>query len=733
MTSKVVFQPSGIAAEIADQPTVLELARRSGVDLDSVCSGRGICGRCQISAPVGQFPKWGIDATETALSQPGPTEQNYRGVRALSPGRRLGCAARILGDAVIDIPTESQRHRQVVRKGLNLDGRPLRIDPAVVAIYLEPAPADLDGPPSASALIQAAWTASGRPGTLQFRPPTLAHLRSAIDAGGLTLVCEANEADSAWPTVCAVYPGLVESLLGVAIDLGSTTIAGHLVDLFDGTPLASAGIMNPQIRFGEDLMSRVSYVMMNSEGLHELTHSARAAVAQLTDQLVASAAETETAAETAANSATSTAASAAANPGLARRSAPVQQLTIVGNPIMVHLLLGLDPTPLGTAPFVGATTDAVMIDAAAIGVDVPMAQAYVLPSIAGHVGADAVAAVLATEPPEEDGPETTTGLAIPDAPATPEPPVPSRPSATRLVVDVGTNAELVLIGRDCRLAASSPTGPAFEGAQLSSGQRAAAGSVERVRIDSSTLEPRFRVIGVDAWSDETGFSARIASVPITGICGSGVIELIAELFLAGAIAADGTIRAEGAQRSPRVVPDGRTFKYVLVADEDREIALTQNDVRAIQLAKAALRAGIDLLFDRAGMDPMYLNSVELAGAFGAHIDPLYALVLGLIPDLDLARIHGVGNAAGNGAVRALLSTVERARGEQIARDIVRVETAVEPRFQELFVAAIPFPHAHAATPELERHLDLPPRVLAEPNSARGGRRRRRPTTAEHTT
>ena len=247
-----------------------------------------------------------------------------------------------------------------------------------------------------------------------------------------------------------------------------------------------------------------------------------------------------------------------------------------------------------------------------------------LPCIAGHVGADTAGVILSEAPHLRD--------------------------EVNLIVDVGTNAEIVLGNRDRLLAASSPTGPAFEGAQISCGQRAAPGAIERVRIDPVTLEPRFRVIGSDVWSDDPAF----AGTSVTGVCGSGIIEVIAELHLAGVLTTDGTIDGALAARSPRIVPDGRTFAYVL-SDGEPELTITQNDVRQIQLAKGALHAGCMLLLERYGIDRV--DRIRLAGAFGNHIDPVYALVLGLVPDCDPEHVTSAGNAAGTGARIALLDSL----------------------------------------------------------------------------
>jgi uncharacterized 2Fe-2S/4Fe-4S cluster protein (DUF4445 family) len=371
-------------------------------------------------------------------------------------------------------------------------------------------------------------------------------------------------------------------------------------------------------------------------------------------------------------------------------AAHVLDVVVVGNPIMHHLVLGLDPTPLGTAPFELATDEPVDTRADALDLALPNAAVHVLPCIAGHVGADTAAAMLSEGP--------------------------YRATAPQLLVDIGTNAEIVLGDRDAVYAASSPTGPAFEGAQISCGQRATAGAIERVRIDRATLAPTVRVIGADAWSDEPTFASTAPTV--TGVCGSGIVSALAELFLAGVVDTDGTILGAAAERTPRVVADGRTFAYVLYDDGDTRLTITQNDVRAIQLAKAALRAGIDLLVEHSGFTD--LADIRLAGAFGAHIDPVDAMVLGLIPDAPRAAVRAVGNAAGAGAVRALVSRAQRAEIATAVRRVTKIETATEPRFQELFVAAMAFPHATASTPYLAAQVELPAR-----RSATTGRRRTR--------
>jgi uncharacterized 2Fe-2S/4Fe-4S cluster protein (DUF4445 family) len=434
--------------------------------------------------------------------------------------------------------------------------------------------------------------------------------------------------------------------------------------------------MNPQIRFGEDLMSRVSYSMMNPGGAEQMTSAVRGALSDLTAEVAKMA-------------------------GVELGS--ILEMTIVGNPIMHHLVLGIDPVELGGAPFALALDGAVTLTAAELGLGIdPSARVYVLPCIAGHVGADTAGVVLAERPDLVD-------------PVT-------------LLVDVGTNAEIVLGNKDRLVACSSPTGPAFEGAQISCGQRAAPGAIERVRIDPVTLEPRLRVIGSELWSDEAGFAEAIAKTGITGICGSGIIEVMAELYLAGIINQDGVVDGSLAERTPRVIPNGRTFAYVL-HDGEQRLMITQNDVRAIQLAKAALNAGILLLMERLGVDKV--DRIRLAGAFGSHIDVKYAMVLGMIPDCVLSEVTSAGNAAGTGARIALLDSRSRQVIEDTVRRIEKIETAIEPRFQAHFVESMAIPHKTSPYTQLRAAVPLPePKsVAAAASEGRERRPSRRPARA----
>ncbi|PRX31984.1 Uncharacterized 2Fe-2 and 4Fe-4S clusters-containing protein, contains DUF4445 domain [Meinhardsimonia xiamenensis] len=675
----VIFMPSGKRGRVPRGTTVLSAARRLGVDLDSVCGGRGICSKCQVEPAVGAFPKHGVTVTEDALSEWNAVEERYRQKRGLKPGRRLGCQARILGDVVIDVPPESQVHRQVVRKAAT--ARAITMDPATRLLYVEVAEPDMHAPSGDFERLKEALAAQWQvdPSTIRPGPGVLARLQEALRKGdwAVTVALHRGHADEL-ERILEIWPGYHEGpLYGLAIDVGSTTIAAHLTNLRDGQVVESAGVMNPQIRFGEDLMSRVSYAMMNPGGAAEMTAAVREAIDRLAREL-AEAARVE------------------------RRE--ILEAVFVCNPVMHHLLLGIDPVELGQAPFALATSGSVTLEARDLDLAslTPGARIYVLPCIAGHVGADAAAVALSEEPWNSDD--------------------------MVLIVDVGTNAEIILGNHQRVLACSSPTGPAFEGAQISSGQRAAPGAIERVEIDPETKEPRFRVIGCDKWSDEEGFAEAVAATGITGICGSGIIEAVAEMRMAGIVDASGLIGPPEATGTPRCVPEGRTYAYVLhdgTGDGGPLIAVTQGDIRAIQLAKSALYAGARLLMDEMGVDRV--DRIVLAGAFGAHISPKHAMVLGMIPDCPLERVTSAGNAAGTGARIALCNRAARAEIEARVRDIAKIETAVEPRFQEHFVAANAIPHATDPFPELRRVVTLPePAFNAHAQEAGGARRRRRP-------
>ena len=666
---KIVFTPSGRQGAVKKGTNLLQAARQLGVDVDSVCGGRAMCGRCQVNVGDGAFAKHGITSSAENLSAPSASEARYAEKRGLADTRRLACQCTVEGDLVIDVPAESQVHNQLVRKAA--DNRTIALNPPVRLCYIEVREPDMHEPSGdLRRVIEALETqwADRVTGAIDCDLHVLRELQPALRKGKWAITVALRDGNQ----IIAVWPGLKERILGAAVDVGSTTMSAHICDMNSGEVLASTGIMNPQIRFGEDLMSRVSYGLMNPGGAEEMTK----AVQDGLQQLIQGGAE---------------------QAGMAAND--VMEVVLVGNPVMHHLLLGVDPIELGGAPFALAVDTATQMRADEINLALHKgSRVYVLPCIAGHVGADAAGVVLA------EAPQTSDKIS--------------------LLVDVGTNAEIVLGNKDRMLAASSPTGPAFEGAQISSGQRAAPGAIERIRIDAETLEPRFAVIGSEIWSDEDGFDDAVKDTGITGICGSGIIEVLGEMYLAGIISEDGVIDGTLAAKTDRIIEDGRTFSY-RVSDT---VTVTQNDIRAIQLAKAALHAGFKLLMDK--MEIERVDRVVLAGAFGTHIDPKYAMVLGMVPDCLLDHVVAAGNSAGAGARMALLNIEKRAEIEAVVRDIEKIETAVEPSFQDHFVRAMAIPHKTDPYEELTKAVTLPFRSLkdnagdaAEPT--RSGRRRRR--------
>ena len=667
----VLFMPAGKRGRFAKGTPVIDAARELGVYVESVCGGRGICGRCQIDIQEGHFAKHGITSSNDHISPFGPKEQRYAEKRELKEGRRLSCSSTIEGDLVVDIPQDGQINAAVVRKVD--DGRIIERNPALQLCYVEVEEPDMHKPLGDLDRLKVSLEQDWGWEDLMVDSHLMPNIQKILRDGEWKVTAVIHmDMETSRPSIMALYPGLKNEAYGIACDIGSTTIAMHLVSLLSGQTVASSGAPNPQIRFGEDLMSRGSYVMMNPDGREGMTTAVRVALNGLIENVC-----TEAGVE----------------------PQDILDLVFVGNPIMHHLFLGIDPTELGGAPFALAVSGAVHTWASDLDISVNKgARVYILPCIAGHVGADAAAVTLCEGPHRQD--------------------------SQMLVVDVGTNAEIVLGNSHRTVAASSPTGPAFEGAEISCGQRAAPGAIERVRIDPDTLEPKVRVIGVDKWSNEEGFDEAVKSIGVTGVCGSAIIEVVAEMYLAGIISEDGVVDGSLAAKSDRIIEDGRTFSYVLWRGEQTHM-IQQTDVRAIQLAKAALYAGIKLLMDKLEIEQV--DSISFAGAFGTFIDPKYAMVLGLIPDCDLDKVKAVGNAAGYGAKMALLNRGYRREIEETVTKIEKIETALESKFQDHFVNAMALPNKIEPFPKLGEQVNLPQKKADNDGSgdADGGRRRRR--------
>ncbi len=701
-TAKVIFQPNGRQGEVAVGSNLLETARRMGVEIESICGGHQTCSKCKVVVEAGTFAKFGVKSSPAALSPPGERERQYAAKHNFAPDMRMSCACQVLGDVVIRVPEESQTRKQVVRKGVGV-ARAIAVDAAMRLYYVElPAPHMKDHRGDWQRLQDELRTVHGLDG-LTIDLAALRELQPALAAGGRAVTVTvwsaraSEDADAGTGEVVRVQPGFHDALYGIAVDVGTTTVAGHLCHLRTGEILGSASRMNPQVPYGEDLMSRVSYAMMNEDG----TERMHATLIEGLNGLFAD---------------------CCAEAGIEPRE--VVEVVLVGNTTMHHLLLGVNPRELGGAPFSLVTHAALNVKARDLGLAVAAgANVYIPPCEAGHVGADNVGVLIAEAPYAQD--------------------------EQLLVLDIGTNGEILLGNREQLLSASSPTGPAFEGAQIVHGMRAAPGAIERVRVDPATLAVHYRIIGKEEWiessrrppaappPDEDPAAARRRkrdellnpTLKAAGICGSGIIEAIAELYKAGVIAANGRFAEIDHERLRSGLGDGGG-KAVFVLAWPHEtagghaIVVHSDDIRAIQLGKAALYAGTKLLMNRLGLASV--DKVVLAGGFGSYIDPLHAMILGLIPDCDLERVMAVGNAAGDGARILLLDKAKREEADWAARWTTYIETAVESSFQDEFVAALDIPHARDPFPHLAAVLgaaqaEWPPARAAAVTAAVAGR------------
>jgi uncharacterized 2Fe-2S/4Fe-4S cluster protein (DUF4445 family) len=638
-TCQVVFQPSGRRGEIPEGQTVIEASRILGVGIESVCGSQKTCGKCRVRVETGTFERYGITSAREHLSTFSEEEGEFIPDRERTEGFRLACAARIEGDLLIFVPEESRAVHQVVSK--EATEREIRLDPAVRLFPVTLRPPGLDDPQADYERLVAALAQRFDLPRPEIDYPALLDLSGALRKGNWTVTA------ALWMEreILAVFPGEMKEAYGLAIDVGSTTVAAYLCSLRSGEVLAARSLMNPQVAYGDDVIARITHANEHPDGLEQM----RGAIIEGLNGLIQE---------------------VAADAGLTPDD--LLELTVVGNTAMHHILLGIDPRPLGVAPFTPAVHRSLDIKARDLGLRVhPSANVHILPIEAGFVGADNVGVLIAEEPYSRD--EMT------------------------LIIDVGTNGEMILGNRERLLSASCATGPALEGAHIRFGMRAAPGAIERIRIDPATLEVSFKIIGQEGWRPE---------FPITdtrGICGSGIIDGVAELFRAGII--DGSGRFRTGLATPRLrLSEGKPEFVIAWPDETAlrtEIVIGQQDVRNVQLAKGALYAGAKLMMKKLGIEKP--DRVVLAGAFGSYIDKGKAMLLGMFPDCDLRFVSSVGNAAGDGARIALLDRDKRREAEEMARRVEYLELTLEKEFQEEFLAAISIPHSSDPFPRL-----LPP-------------------------
>jgi len=639
MKCKVIFQPSGRRGYGEKEKNLLQAARDLGVDIESLCGGRQSCGKCRVRIEEGSFPKDGIQSARNNLSPLTPEEGKFINIEDERVGYRLACAARLRGDVAVFVPQESRGGKQVICKAPRDMG--IEINPAVKGYDLELAPPSLSDPKADLERVTLGLAKRYGLKGLSIDYPTLITLGDKLRAAqwNVNVVIWMDQ------EIIDIRPGDLKSLYGIAIDIGTTTVAGYLCDLASGEVLAMDSLMNPQISFGEDIMARISYTMdhpgegmdkMNDQIIQSLNHI----VASTTGQIGASPEE-------------------------------VHEMTIVGNTAMHHFLLKINPEYLGRAPFCPALQQSIDVKARDLGLRIhPCGNIHVLPIEAGFVGADNVGVILAQQPHHAD--EKT------------------------LIIDIGTNGELVMGNKEGLHSASCATGPAFEGAHITFGMRAAPGAIERVRINPEDHEVSFKVIGVDRWSDQ----CKPDEMGARGICGSGIIDTVAEMFKAGIVDKSG--RLLGTIPSSRIKKAEKGYEFVIATAREtaigRDITITSHDIRQLQLAKGALYAGAKVMMEILGFKE--INRVILAGAFGNYIDPERAMILGLFPDCDLQEITGVGNAAGDGARIALLNREKRREANDIARGISYVELTLCKDFPGQFAWAMHFPHMRDPFPHL---------------------------------
>jgi uncharacterized 2Fe-2S/4Fe-4S cluster protein (DUF4445 family) len=636
----VIFQPSGRRGYIDDGKTILEASREIGVDIESICGGKATCGKCRVRIEEGYFEEYGFESKVASLSPIGEGDRMFLNKRQLRHNYRLACQTHIHGDIVIFVPEESRMGEQLIRK--EATARDIKLKPAVKKYYIEMASATLHDTLGDFERLQAELNKRFKLRELTIDYPVLLSLQNLIRQGDWRITV------SVWKDkeIIKVEPGQVSKGYGLAVDIGTTTVAGYLCDLATGEVVATDAMMNPQVVYGEDVMSRIGYSVAQKDGLKQMNQAIIKGLNQVAGR-------------------------AAAQAGIKRSD--IVDMTVVGNTCMHHIFLNIDPQYLGKSPFPPSVHHSLDIKARDLGLKVSSgAYVHVLPIEAGFVGADNVGVLIAEEPYHQED--------------------------MVLVIDIGTNGELILGNRRKLVSASCATGPAFEGAAIRHGMRAAPGSIERVKIDRKTKEVQFKVIGNEHWNTDT------KDIRAMGICGSGIFDVTAQMFTTGIIDISG--RFNSTLKTTRLRRNNGEPEFVIAwADETasgHDIVVCQSDIRAVQLAKGAMYAGAKILMSRLGVNS--LDRVILAGAFGSYINKESAAVIGLFPDCALEKVNAVGNAAGDGARIALLNVDKRKEADVMARQVEYVELTVEPDFNKTFTQAMWFPHMKDKFPHLKQLL-----------------------------
>jgi uncharacterized 2Fe-2S/4Fe-4S cluster protein (DUF4445 family) len=610
--SKLIFQPYGKRVGAPISKTVLEVARKIGVDINSICGGKGLCSKCRIIVRDGK----------ERLSAPSEAEKSFLSEDDLKGGFRLACQTAVTdeGTIVIEVPPESQFAQQrLLSRGLE---KTVEIAPAIMEVTLSlEKPSLLDLKSDVDRLVDAVASEIGvKPKVDYVALKKIPFTLRKVDWTLTVTLWRGQE-------IISVEPGSNSGLYGFAVDVGTTKLAGYLVDLKEGKIVATASMMNPQIVYGEDLISRINYVREDNKNLTRLHQE----VVEGINQLIREACESS---------------------GVSMRE--ICDTTLAGNTAMHHIALGIPPDYVALMPYPTVLQSPVDVKARDLGVRINQgAYVHALPNIAGFVGGDAVADILATAIYELD--------------------------ELSMLIDIGTNTEIVL-GNKARLTACScASGPAFEGAHIKYGMRAATGAIEHVWIEPETFEVGYKTID---------------NKRPHGLCGSAIVDVLAEMLKRRLIDHSGRLSTEF--QTPRLRRAEKSAEFVLAWEDETsiksDIVVTQGDIREVQLAKAAIYTGASILMKQMKVLPEEIRKIFLAGAFGNYVDPQNARMIGMYPDVPLERVQFVGNTAGSGARMALLSVDARKTAAKIAKCVEYVELGADPNFQDEFLKATYLPH-----------------------------------------
>jgi uncharacterized 2Fe-2S/4Fe-4S cluster protein (DUF4445 family) len=669
----VIFQPSGRRGEVPQGSNIIEASRLLGVDIEALCGEKKVCGKCIVRIEEGHFEKYNIQSSMDNVSPWKEEEAKFINEERRNKGFRLGCVAKITGDILVFVPEESRAGKQIVSKA----ARDIHIDhdPAVKVYTVQ-----LKGPTFENKIGDFERLCNGLEREYGLTDLTI----DILTLRQLPMVLRQEKwlvTVSVWKDkeIIRVRPGRVEASYGIAIDVGTTTCAGYLCNLQTMEVINTASLMNPQCKYGEDVMARITFSMTTPDGLQRMSDDIIEGLNDLIGKAIADTHPPKKKVKKKKGEKGPDVYKEVPEEGktyLHLTNEDIEDITIGFNTAMNHILLGLNPEYVGLAPFPPVIHHSIDIRARDLKLDInPSSYVFVLPNEAGFVGGDNVGVLLAEEPYKHD--------------------------ETQLIIDIGTNGELILGNRHKLISSSCATGPAMEGAQLSFGMRAAPGAIERIEIDPDTFDVDYKVIGREA----TRKFSKPEEMKAKGICGSGILDVLAELYSSGVITKTGVFNKKALKGHPRYRKNADTDQpeFILAfkneSSIDKDIVITQKDIRQIQLAKGALYAGCKLMMKRMGVEKV--DKVKIAGAFGTHVDRTKALVMGLFPDCKIENIFGVGNAAGDGCRAALLNVQKRAEANWCSRNVEYLELTVEPTFEQDFMEAMQLPHMTDKFPHLE--------------------------------